>query len=99
MTAGTEPFFAPLALLCCAWSERWVPDAFAVVGAVVGLVSVAALSLGVPVPKIAASFGNGFWSLIPFTMQMTFIVIGGFVVADSPPVARLTTRLAAIPRR
>jgi short-chain fatty acids transporter len=31
-------------------------------------------------------------------MQMTFIILGGYVVADSPPVARMVQRLAAWPR-
>ena len=48
--------------------------------------------------EVATAFGNGFWSLIPFTMQMSFIIIGGYVTADSPPVARLTQKLAALPR-
>src|SRR5512145_928442 len=30
-------------------------------------------------------------------MQMSFIIIGGYVVASSPPAARLIDRLAAIP--
>ena len=31
-------------------------------------------------------------------MQMAMVIIGGFVVASSPPIARLTRRLAAIPK-
>jgi short-chain fatty acids transporter len=34
-------------------------------------------------------FGEGFWSLIPFTMQMALIIIGGHTVASSPPIHRL----------
>jgi short-chain fatty acids transporter len=30
-------------------------------------------------------------------MQMAFVVIGGYVVASSPPAARLIDRLARIP--
>ena len=43
-------------------------------------------------------FGDGFWGLIPFTMQMAMIIIGGFVVATSPPVHKLIQRLAKVPR-
>src|SRR5207302_8873874 len=43
-------------------------------------------------------FGQGFWSLIPFTMQMAMIIIGGYVVAVSPPVSRIIQRLSRIPR-
>jgi short-chain fatty acids transporter len=83
---------------CCAWSERWFPDAFAFAVLAVAIVSVAALCIGAPALSIADSFGSGFWSVIPFTMQMAFIIIGGYVIADSPPVYACITRLAAIPR-
>jgi short-chain fatty acids transporter len=83
---------------CCAWSERWFPDAFAFAVLAVAIVSLGALWIGAPPLSIADSFGSGFWSVIPFTMQMVFIIIGGYVIADSPPVAALVMRLAAIPR-
>jgi short-chain fatty acids transporter len=86
------------ALRCCAWSERWFPDAFAFAVLAVAAVAVGAVSVGAAPLAVAQSFGSGFWSLIPFTMQMCFIIIGGFVVADSPPVARIVRRLAEMPR-
>jgi len=82
----------------CAWSERWIPDTYVFAATAVVVVVVIALILGAaPVPT-AKAFGDGFWSLIPFTMQMTFIIIGGYVVASSPPVERLIDRLASVPR-
>src|SRR3984957_13838854 len=83
---------------CCAWSERWFPDAFAFAMLAVAIVALGALCIGAPPLSIAESFGSGFWSVIPFTMQMAFIIIGGYVIADSPPISSLVTRLAAIPR-
>ncbi len=71
---------------CCAWSERWFPDAFAFAVLAVAIVSLGAVCIGAPPLAIAENFGSGFWSVIPFTMQMAFIIIGGYVVADSPPV-------------
>jgi short-chain fatty acids transporter len=44
------------------------------------------------------AFGNGFWSLITFTMQMAFVAIGGYVVATSAPAQRLIGRLADLPK-
>ena len=82
---------------CCAWSERWFPDAFAFAVLMVGIVSVGALAYGVAPSTVASSFGTGFWNLIPFTMQMSFVIIGGYVTADSPPVMRLILRIAALP--
>ncbi|HYV84715.1 MAG TPA: TIGR00366 family protein, partial [Patescibacteria group bacterium] len=56
------------------------------------------LLLGEKPRTLVDQFGGGFWSLVPFTMQMALVIVGGFVVASSAPVARLIARLAAIPR-
>ena len=52
------------------------------------IVAAVAMVLGATPLQTARAFGDGFWTLIPFTMQMSFIIIGGYVVASSPPVAR-----------
>ena len=51
-----------------------------------------------PRDAVTKAFGDGFWSLIPFTMQMAFVTIGGYVVATSPPAQRLIDRFALVPR-
>ena len=86
------------ALRCAAFAERWFPDAyvFAVLGVVV--VAVCAMASGAGPKTTAATFGEGFWSLIPFTMQMAFVVIGGYVVATAPVMARFIDFLARAPR-
>lgn len=86
------------ALRCAAFAERWFPDAyvFAVLGVVV--VAVCAMAAGAGPKTTATTFGEGFWSLIPFTMQMAFVVIGGYVVATAPVVARLIDTLARFPK-
>jgi short-chain fatty acids transporter len=78
--------------------ERWFPDAFVFALAAIILVFIGGLFTGVAPNKLATEFGNGFWSLVSFTMQMAMVIIGGFVVASSPPVARMTRRLAAVPK-
>jgi len=87
-----------IAFRCCTWSERWFPDAFVFAILAVAVVAIGAVGIGVAPAVVAQNFGSGFWSLIPFTMQMSFIIIGGYVTADSPPVARIVRRLAAAPR-
>src|SRR2546428_12507181 len=93
-----EPAAIRLGLAISDWTERWFPDAFvfALVGIVV--VFVAGLLLGRSPAQMTRYFGGGFWSLIPFTMQMALIVIFGYVVASSPPVYRLVQWLATIPK-
>jgi short-chain fatty acids transporter len=60
-----------------AWAERWFPDAFIFVAIAVVVVALAALINGASPVAVSVAFGNGFWSLITFTMQMAFVAIGG----------------------
>src|SRR3954471_11144512 len=78
--------------------ERWFPDAFVFALAAIVLVFIGGMFAGVTPVTLATEFGNGFWSLVNFTMQMAMVIIGGFVVASSPPIARLTRWLASIPK-
>src|SRR4051812_42635728 len=87
-----------VALRFTSWAERWFPDAFIFVAIAVVVVSAGALAIGAPVAAVTKAFGDGFWGLIPFTMQMVFVTIGGYVVATSPPAQVLIDRLALVPR-
>lgn len=80
------------------WSEKWFPDSyiFALLGVII--VSFAAIGIGASVQDVASSFGNGFWSLIPFTLQMTMLIIVGYVVSVSAPVKKLIQKMARIPQ-
>ncbi|WP_250480012.1 MULTISPECIES: TIGR00366 family protein [unclassified Caballeronia] len=80
------------------WAERWFPDAY--IFAVIALVMVVAGALftGASPQSIGMAFGEGFWSLIPFTMQMVIVAISGYVVASSPPAQFLINWLARAPR-
>ncbi|MEC4593686.1 MULTISPECIES: short-chain fatty acid transporter [Nitrospirillum] len=95
--AGDEGVLARCAVAFTRWAEKWFPDAFVFV--VLGVIIVAAgnLATGAPVGAVAAGVGDGFWSLIPFTIQMSMVVITGYVVASSPPVLRLIEWLARVP--
>ncbi|WP_327402566.1 TIGR00366 family protein [Streptomyces sp. NBC_01288] len=106
---GGETWIARLALRFTDFTEKWLPDAlgFVLVGTflilALGLASGEKL-LGAPADPTATSgfglvdaWGQGFWSLITFTLQMAMIIIGGYAVAVSPPVGRLIARLAAWP--
>ena len=81
--AVQDGWMARAALRSAAWAEKWFPDSwvFAVVG--IFIVVLAAFAIGAPAAETSKAFGKGFWSLIPFTMQMAFVVIGGYVVASS----------------
>ncbi|HYZ61810.1 MAG TPA: TIGR00366 family protein [Acetobacteraceae bacterium] len=89
---------ARLALRFTAWAEKWFPDAFVFVALAVVIVAAACMLNGAPPMAVAQAFGDGFWSLITFTMQMAFVAIGGYVVASSPPAQRLIFAIARIPQ-
>jgi short-chain fatty acids transporter len=93
-----ETALARLGLRFTDWAEHWFPDAYVFVALAVAVVALAALINGASPVAVARAFGDGFWSLITFTMQMAMIVISGYVVASSPPAAWLLNRLAALPR-
>src|SRR3954453_13764337 len=78
--------------------QRWFSAAFVFALAAIVLVFVGGMFAGVTPMTLATEFGNGFLSLVNFTMQMAMVIIGGFGVASSPPIARLTRWLAAIPK-
>jgi short-chain fatty acids transporter len=80
------------------WSEKWFPDAYVFAAFAVVIVCAAALGMGRSPTQISVDFGKSFWNLIPFTMQMAFIVIGGYIVAVAPPVRRVIDVLARFPQ-
>jgi short-chain fatty acids transporter len=80
------------------WFEKWFPDALVFAILAVFLVYIAALFLGNSPVNLAVMFGTGFWSIIPFTMQMALIIVGGYLLASSPPVYRFVKWLASIPQ-
>ncbi len=95
--APAEKGLARTAQALARGTEKWFPDAyiFALVGVLV--VAIAAFANGSSPQNVVDAFGNGFWDLTAFTLQMAMVVLTGYVVATSPPVARLITRLAALP--
>lgn len=95
--AGSGGPLAVLADRLVRLAERWFPDAYVfVLLAVLAVAGATMLHGGTPLATSRA-FGDGFWNLIPFTMQMALVAIGGYVVATSPPAGRALRWLAAIP--
>jgi short-chain fatty acids transporter len=89
---------ARFALALTRWTERWVPDAFIFALLATAIVFAAALAA---TPSTLAdtidAWGRGFWDLIPFTLQMSLVIITGHVLATSPPMRHLIRRVARWP--
>jgi short-chain fatty acids transporter len=87
-----------LALALTAWTERWVPDAF--IFALIATFIVFAAALGLTpssAMQVVDAWGRGFWDLIPFTLQMSLVIITGHVLATSTPMGRAIRLLAGVP--
>lgn len=89
---------ARMALRFTNFAEKWFPDAFVFVAIAVAIVAAAALINGATPTAVAGAFGDGYWSLITFTLQMALMVVSGYAVAISPPVERFINWLASLPR-
>lgn len=87
------------ALALTAWTERWIPDAFIFALAATVIVVAAALAwTPATAAEIVDAWGGGFWGLIPFTMQMSLIIITGHVLATSGPMRTVIRTVAGWPR-
>lgn len=87
-----------LALVCDNALRRYTPDPFIyalLLTAIVYLWSCLKLSNLV---QPAFFWGQGFWSLTGFTMQMVMILFMGYVAALSPPVKWMLKRSSLLPK-
>src|ERR671914_367963 len=90
---------ARAALTFTAWTERWISDAFIFALVATAIVVFAAIAATPStVPQIIDAWGNGFWDLIPFTLQMSLIIITGYVLATSGPMRAAIRTIAGWPQ-
>jgi len=76
-------------------SEKLIPSAFVI--ALLLTLFTFAMALGVAKTSLGNTikfWGNGFWELLPFAMQMSLIILTGYIVASSAPVAKLLEKAA-----
>nr|WP_297460981.1 short-chain fatty acid transporter [uncultured Halomonas sp.] len=76
--------------------ERYLPDPYIFVLLLTLIAAAAAIGVERQTPLAVLRFwGDGFWSLLTFSMQMLLVLVTGFMLASSPPVKRLLASLAA----
>ncbi|WBU63405.1 short-chain fatty acid transporter [Paracoccus aerodenitrificans] len=76
--------------------ERRLPDAFifVLVLTIIAMLAAMGIQRSSPVDMIRM-WGDGFWALLSFSMQMLLVLVTGYILASSPPVKKLLTALAA----
>ncbi|MBI2820784.1 MAG: short-chain fatty acid transporter, partial [Acidobacteria bacterium] len=96
---GSLTMLADIAVRFTYWSRRWVPGSFVIA---CGLTAITFLAGTFLTPSSLLQclryWGDGFWTLLSFAMQMCLIMVTGYVVAVSPAVKRLLEQVAALPR-
>ena len=77
--------------------ERYLPDPYIFVAILTLVVFLLGIGLTDSSPiDMVVHWGDGFWGLLSFTMQMVIVLVAGYVLAISPIFKRLLSTLAGI---
>lgn len=77
---------------------RVVPDAVSTAIFMLVVLFVAALSIGNSLAATVDAWYRGLWMLLPFTMQMTLVLVLGSVLAATPPFRKIIVAVSRRPR-
>jgi short-chain fatty acids transporter len=76
--------------------QRFLPDPFIFVILLTGIVFLFGLIITGQSPvKMVSFWGDGFWKLLEFSMQMVLILVTGYVLASTPFFKKLLVKLAS----
>ncbi|WAA11753.1 short-chain fatty acid transporter [Fervidibacillus halotolerans] len=77
--------------------RKYLPDAFlfAILLTLVVFLLGVFLTDSSPI-QMVEYWGNGFWNLLSFAMQMSLIVVTGYVLANSPPVKKILVKISQL---
>ena len=75
--------------------DRYLPDPYVFVLILTLIVIVAAMAIEGHGPiAVVEMWGDGFWGLLAFSMQMLLVLVTGFMLASTPPVKRVLVAIA-----
>jgi short-chain fatty acids transporter len=76
--------------------EKYLPDPYVFVIILTALVLVFGLIFTDSTPmNMVTYWGDGFWGLLAFTMQMVVVLAAGHVLANSPIIKKILSNLAS----
>lgn len=79
--------------------ERYLPDPYIFVLLLTLVVFVAAMGVEGQSPQaVVTMWGDGFWNLLTFSMQMLLVLISGYMLANTPLVKGILDRIASLAR-
>src|SRR5688572_24887075 len=80
------------------WMGHAVPDAITASVIFLFIVAAAAFLIGTPTASVMDAYYRGLWMLLPFTMQMTLIIVLGSTLSASPAVRRIVIAVSRLPQ-
>jgi short-chain fatty acids transporter len=93
------PFLTRIAVALNRFSEKWLPSSLAIVGILTFVTFALAWGLTEKTPiQIVGAWGDGFWRLLEFAMQMSLMMVTGSLLAESPALRRGFDALARVPK-
>lgn len=79
--------------------ERYLPDPYIFVVLLTLITGIAAVAVERKTPmQVVTMWGDGFWGLLAFTMQMVLVLVAGYMMASTPLVKRILATLARLAR-
>lgn len=77
--------------------DRYLPDPFIFVLILTVVTAGSAILFQGTAPiQVIQMWGDGFWGLLTFSMQMLLVLVTGFILASSPPVKKFLAFLASL---
>lgn len=77
--------------------ERYLPDPYIFVLLLTLIAALAAVFVEQQSPMaVITMWGDGFWGLLTFTMQMLLVLVAGYMLASSPVIRKLLSSIASI---
>ena len=94
---GGIPLLTRASNAAARWSARFVPNSFVIACLLTLVVFAMVITVAGKNPIAAQGYWvKGFWELLELTMQLSLIVLTGYVVAVSPVVSRLLEFIAGL---
>ena len=91
--------FKKIAMASVRLVERWLPDPFIFVLLLTLVVFVAGMGVQAQSPlAMIRHWGDGFWALLSFAMQMSLILVTGWVLATTPFFKRILSAVSTLAR-
>src|SRR5688572_9340055 len=79
------------------WMGHAVPDALTASVIFLFVIVAATFLIGTPAASVMDAYYRGLWMLLPFTMQMTLIIVLGSALSASSAVRRLVVTVSRLP--